>query len=85
MAEDRRGHTNALTAAYARLSDPIFPFYSLSLFFFPVLVLFATLLLFSLPLFLIFFAMRVVRAFLLFKAGRERYCSDRGNMGEFGY
>lgn len=35
MAEDRRGHTNALTAAYARLSDPIFPFYSLSLFFFP--------------------------------------------------
>lgn len=31
MAEDRRGHTNALTAAYARLSDPIFPFYSLSL------------------------------------------------------
>lgn len=36
--------------------------------------------------FFLFFAMRVVRAFLLFKGGRrERYCSGRGNMGEFGY
>lgn len=85
MAEDRRGHTNALTAAYARLSDPIFPFYSLSLFFSRSRPLRHASPLLSLPLFLIFFAMRVVRAFLLFKAGRERYCSDRGNMGEFGY